>query len=142
MSKIINSKLEYKDYDIFLTLEDKLNNLYKYKIVKDYKTINQLNGVTDYETAIKKAEKYIGKIEKEKLHKEGILKSIDTLKEWIKKDSIKAEYNINNGVFSLPNSNSGIIEHCYDGHMDITFRIYDKEKDDTRELINKIYNDN
>ena len=74
--------------------------------------------------------------------RQGILKSIDTLKEWIKKDSIKAEYNINNGIFSLPNSNGGTIERCYNGHMDITFKIYDKEKDGTRELINEIYNDN
>ena len=92
MSKITESKLEYKDYDIFLTLEDKLNNLYKYKIVKDYKIINQLNGVTDYETAIKKAEKYIDKLDKR--NKKDIKQkemSIEIKKDLIKYDGYSEE---------------------------------------------------
>jgi len=48
---------------------------------------------------------------------------------------------LQNGLFERLNPKTGFVENCYNGNMQITLNIYDKEKDGVNELIKKVYSE-
>lgn len=70
-SILMKSIYKYRGYNIIVWIEDKLNYLFTYIILKNNNFIAKLNGVSTCEIVIENAEKYIDELEKDILKIKG-----------------------------------------------------------------------